>query len=138
MTLYLKIHFFFCLCCWLIEETIAAEHYERTKFDLYKGYIFPVLTLTCVLMDNFLSLFSYNILFYLSIWPSIFTQVSIPRSHAPQQLSCRLSNRPWCLNVFSIRVQSAWYKLCWYFRYIYIIHIMYGKYYLCLSVFSME
>jgi hypothetical protein len=41
----------------LIEETNAAEHYERTKFDLYKDDIFPVLTLTYVLTDNFMSLF---------------------------------------------------------------------------------
>ena len=54
---YLKIHFFFCLCYWLIEETNAAEHYESTKFDLYKDDIFPALTWTYVLMDNFLSLF---------------------------------------------------------------------------------
>ena len=31
----MKIHFFFCLCYWLIEETNAAELYERTKFDLF-------------------------------------------------------------------------------------------------------
>ena len=31
----LKIHCFFCLCYWLIEETNAAEFYVRTKFDLY-------------------------------------------------------------------------------------------------------
>ena len=36
---YLKINFFFCLCYWLIEETNAAEHYERTKFDLFKDDI---------------------------------------------------------------------------------------------------
>jgi hypothetical protein len=41
----------------LIEETNAAKHYERTKFDLYKDDICLVLTLTYVLMDNFLSLF---------------------------------------------------------------------------------
>ena len=40
----------------LIEETNATEHYERTKFDLYKDDICLVLTLTYVLMDNFLSL----------------------------------------------------------------------------------
>ena len=40
----------------LIEKTSAAEHYERTKFDLYKDDICLVLTLTYVLMDNFLSL----------------------------------------------------------------------------------
>ena len=60
MTFYLKIHFFICLCYWLIEETNAAEHYERTKFDLYKDDILSVLTLIYVLMDNFLSLFSKN------------------------------------------------------------------------------
>ena len=56
---YLKIHFFFCLCYWLI-GTNAAEHYERTKFDLYKDDICfnLILTLMYVLMDNFLSLFS--------------------------------------------------------------------------------
>ena len=37
---------YFCLCYWLIEETNAAEHYERTKFDLYKDDICLVLTLT--------------------------------------------------------------------------------------------
>ena len=52
-----EIHFFFCLCYWLIEETNAAEHYERTKFELYKDDNWLVLTLTYVLMDNFLSLF---------------------------------------------------------------------------------
>ena len=41
----------------LIEETNAADHYEITKFDLYKDDICLVLTLTYVLMDNFLSLF---------------------------------------------------------------------------------
>ena len=41
----------------LIEETNAAEQYERKKFDFYKDNIFPVLTLTYVLMDNLLSLF---------------------------------------------------------------------------------
>ena len=35
----------------------SAEHYERTKFDLYKDDICLDLTLTYVLMDNFLSLF---------------------------------------------------------------------------------
>ena len=40
-----------------MEETNAAEHYERTKFDLYDDDICLVLTLTYVLMDNFLSLF---------------------------------------------------------------------------------
>ena len=29
------------------------EHYERTKFDLYKDDIYLVLTLTYVLMNNF-------------------------------------------------------------------------------------
>ena len=52
-----KIPLFFCLCYWLIEETNPAEHYERTKFDLYKDDICLVLTLTYVLKDNFLSLF---------------------------------------------------------------------------------
>ena len=42
----------------LIEETNAAEHYERTKFDIYKDDTCLVLTLTYVLMDNFLSLFN--------------------------------------------------------------------------------
>ena len=56
---YLKINFFFSLCYLLNDETNAAEHYERTKFDLYKDDIFPVLTLTYVLMDNFLSLFLF-------------------------------------------------------------------------------
>ena len=37
--------------------TNAAEHNERTKFDLYKDDICLILTLTYVLMDNFLSLF---------------------------------------------------------------------------------
>ena len=41
----------------MIEETNAAEHYERTKFDLYKDDICLDLTLTYVLMDTFLSLF---------------------------------------------------------------------------------
>ena len=41
-----------------LQETNAADHYEITKFDLYKDDIFLVLTLTYVLMDNFLSLFS--------------------------------------------------------------------------------
>ena len=48
-----KIHLSFCLCYLLIEETNAAKHYERTKFDLYKDDICLVLTLTYVLMDNF-------------------------------------------------------------------------------------
>ena len=34
--------------------TNAAEHYERTNFDLYKDDICLVLTLTHVLMDNIL------------------------------------------------------------------------------------
>ena len=42
----------------MIKETNAAEHYERTKFDVYKDDICLVLTLTYVLMDNFLSCFS--------------------------------------------------------------------------------
>ena len=41
---------------WLKKQN-DAEHYERTKFDLYKDDICLVLTLTYVLMDNFLSLF---------------------------------------------------------------------------------
>ena len=43
----------------MIEETNAAEHYERTKFDLYKDDIClsDITTLTYVLMDNLLSLF---------------------------------------------------------------------------------
>ena len=60
MTFLSKNNIFFCLCYWLIEETNAAEHYERTKFDLYKDDICLVLTLTYVLMDNFLSLFLLN------------------------------------------------------------------------------
>ena len=52
-----KIYFFFCLFYLLIEETNAAEHYERAKFDLYKDDICLVLTLTYVPMDNFLSMF---------------------------------------------------------------------------------
>jgi hypothetical protein len=48
-----KSHLFFCLCYWLIEETNAVEHYERTKFDLYKDNICLVLNLTYILMDNF-------------------------------------------------------------------------------------
>ena len=47
----------FLLFLLLIEETNAAEYYERTKFDLYKDDNCLVLTLTYVLMDNFLSLF---------------------------------------------------------------------------------
>ena len=35
MTFLIKFRLFFCLCYWLIEETNAAEHYERTKFDLF-------------------------------------------------------------------------------------------------------
>ena len=50
---YLKIHLFFCLCYWLIEIN-AAEHYERTKFDLYKDDIYFNL-----------NLFSYGQLFVL-------------------------------------------------------------------------
>ena len=38
-----------------MEETNAADHYDITKFDLYKDDI----CLICVLMDNFLSLFFY-------------------------------------------------------------------------------
>ena len=53
MTFWSKIRFFFCLCYWLIEETNASEHYERTKFDLYKDDICLVLTLAYVLIDNF-------------------------------------------------------------------------------------
>ena len=41
----------------MIEETNAAEHYERKKFDLYKDDIYLVFALTYVLMDNFLSFF---------------------------------------------------------------------------------
>ena len=41
----------------MIEETNAAEHYERTKFNLCKDNICLDLTLTYVLMDNFLSLY---------------------------------------------------------------------------------
>ena len=48
----------FLLFMLLIEKTNAAEHYERTKFYLYKDDICLVLTLTNILMDNFLSLFS--------------------------------------------------------------------------------
>ena len=61
LQLLLKIHFFFCLCYWLIEETNAAEHYERTEFDLYNNNICLVFTWTYVLMDNFLSLFLLRI-----------------------------------------------------------------------------
>ena len=57
MTFLIKISPFVCLCYWLIEETNGAEHYERTKFDLYKDNTCLVLTLTYILMDNFLSLF---------------------------------------------------------------------------------
>ena len=64
MTFLIKNHHFFCLCYWLIEETNTAEHYERTKFDLYKDDIWLVLTLTYVLMDNFLSLFLSPLLQY--------------------------------------------------------------------------
>ena len=35
------------------KKTNAAEHYERTMFDLYKDDICLVLTLTYFLMDNF-------------------------------------------------------------------------------------
>ena len=68
---YLKIHIFFYLCYWLIEETNAAEHYERTKFDLYKDKICPVLTLTYVLMNNFLSLFfeRFTFVFMIKVIP---------------------------------------------------------------------
>ena len=44
---------FMLLIDWL-KKTNAAEHYERKKFDLYKD---DILTLTYVLIDNFLSLF---------------------------------------------------------------------------------
>ena len=44
-----------------IVKTNAAEHYERTKFDLYKDDICLVLTLTYVIMDNFLSLFCIKV-----------------------------------------------------------------------------
>ena len=56
---YFKNHLFLCLCYWLIEETNAAEHYERAKFDLYKDDIClsDITALTYILMDNFLSLF---------------------------------------------------------------------------------
>ena len=37
----------------MIEETNVAEHYERTKFDLYKDDICIILTLTYVLMTTF-------------------------------------------------------------------------------------
>ena len=57
----------FLLFMLLIEEANAAEHYERTKFDLYKDDICLVLTLTYVLMDNFLSLFNWILLF--DQWP---------------------------------------------------------------------
>ena len=36
---YLDNTLFFCLCYWLIEDTNVAEHYEKTKFDLYKDDI---------------------------------------------------------------------------------------------------
>ena len=39
------------------ENEIVLNDYERTKFDLYKDNICLFLTLTYVLMDNFLSLF---------------------------------------------------------------------------------
>ena len=52
----------FLLLMLLIEETNAAEHYERTKFDLYKEDICLALTLTFYgFMDNFLSLFLVRI-----------------------------------------------------------------------------
>jgi hypothetical protein len=57
MTFLFKNNFIFSLFYSLIKETNAAEHYERTKFDLYKDDLCLILTLTYVLMDNFLSLF---------------------------------------------------------------------------------
>ena len=54
MTFLIK-NLIFLLFMLLIEETNAAEYYERTKFDLYKDDICHVLTLTYVLMDNFFS-----------------------------------------------------------------------------------
>ena len=57
MTFLIKNHLFFFLCYWLIEKTNATEYYEKTKFDLYKDDICLILTLTYVLIDNFLSLF---------------------------------------------------------------------------------
>ena len=46
MTYLFKNNFFFCLCYWLIEETNAAEHYERTKFDLCSsGQLFVLVLL---------------------------------------------------------------------------------------------
>ena len=43
----------FLLFMLLIEKTNAAEHYEKTKFDLYKDDISLVLNLTYFLMNNF-------------------------------------------------------------------------------------
>ena len=45
----------------LIDWLNAADHYEITKFDLYKDAICLFFTLTYILMDNFLSLFSITI-----------------------------------------------------------------------------
>jgi hypothetical protein len=44
----------------LIEETNAAEHYERTKFDLYKDDICLVLTLTYILYGQLFVLVLLN------------------------------------------------------------------------------
>ena len=49
----------FLLLMLLIEETNAAEHYERTKFDLKKDDICPVLTLTYVLVETFCPCFYF-------------------------------------------------------------------------------
>ena len=49
MTFLITNFIFSSVCYLLIEETNAAEHYERTKFELYKDNICLVLTLTYVL-----------------------------------------------------------------------------------------
>ena len=57
MTFFIKNSLFLLFILFIDEETNAAEHYERTPFDLYKDDICLVLALTYVLMDNFFSLF---------------------------------------------------------------------------------
>ena len=61
---YLKIRFFFCLCYWLIEETNAAEHYERKKFDLCKDDIYLAQRQICFVQRLQLPSFNLNLRSY--------------------------------------------------------------------------
>ena len=65
MTFLFKNYLFLLFMLLIDWETNAAEHYEKTRFDLYKDDIFPVLTLTCVLMDNICPCwYTFRIVYY--------------------------------------------------------------------------